>query len=57
MVVSSLAAFSIELPPALLRRLAIVMEKSCRIDQEPKLTQIGGVRSGAFETDLLHQVD
>jgi hypothetical protein len=47
----------IELPPALLRPLAIIMEKSRRIDYETKLTPIGGERRGAFETGFVQQVD
>jgi hypothetical protein len=46
-----------ELSPALLRRLAIVMKKSRRIDHKPKLTHIGGECCGALETGLVQQVD
>lgn len=47
----------VELPPALLRPLAIIMEKSRRIDHETKLTLISGERRGAFETSLVQEVD
>ena len=47
----------IELSPALLRPLAIVMEKSRRIDHKPEITHLGGERRRAFETGLVQQVD
>jgi hypothetical protein len=36
----------IELPPALLGFLALIMQKSRRIDHQTKLTLIGGERRG-----------
>ena len=33
------------------------MEESGRVDHEPKCTETGGVRCGAFETDFVQQVD
>jgi hypothetical protein len=37
--------------------LAIIMEKSGRIDYETKLTPIGSERRGAFETGFVQEVD
>jgi hypothetical protein len=47
----------IKMPPALLGSLAIIMEKSGRIDHQTKLTQISGERRGTFETALVQKVD
>ena len=47
----------IELPPALLGALAIIMEKSRRIDHQTKLTRISGEGRGTFETTFVEKVD
>jgi len=47
----------IKLPPALLGALAIIMEKSRRIDHQTKLTQISGERRGTFETAFVQKVN
>jgi hypothetical protein len=47
----------IELPPALLRPLAFIVKKFCRIDHETELTLCGGERRGALQTGLVQQVD
>ena len=43
----------IELPPALFGSLAIIMQKSRRIDHQTKLAMIGGERRGTFEAGLV----
>jgi hypothetical protein len=47
----------IELPPALLRPLVIIVQKSRGIDHEAKLALIGGKCRSAFETGLVQKVD
>ena len=47
----------IELPPALLGSLALIMQKSRRIDHQTKLTLIGGERCGTCETAFVQKVD
>ena len=46
----------IELPPALLGFLALIMQKSRRIDHQTKLTLIGGECRGTCETVFVQKV-
>ena len=46
----------IELPPALLGSLTLIMQKSRRIDHQTKLTPIGGERRGTCETVFVQKV-
>jgi hypothetical protein len=47
----------IELAPTLLGSLAIIIQKTRRIDHKPKLALLGGERCGALQTRLVQQVD
>ena len=47
----------IELPPALLGFLALIMQKSRRINHQTKFTLIGGERRGTCETAFVQKVD
>ena len=47
----------IELPPALLGFLALIMEKTRRINHQAKLTLFGGERRGTCETAFVQKVD
>jgi len=47
----------IELPPALLGCLAIIMQKSRCIDYQTQLSRIGGARRGMRETGFVQKVD
>jgi hypothetical protein len=47
----------IELPPTFLGPLALIMQKSRRIDHQTKLSPIGGERCRTCETAFVQKVD